>query len=326
MQKPLEPADFLDFKDILSHHNEHLELADFDLVQIKSVSEIDLSELVYDLVVEGNRNYQVSNLGIVHNGGKRSGAATVALPVWHNDILDFLDMQTEHGDMRMKAYDVFPQVVIPDIFMERDDAMGPWTTFCPFEVKQKLGIDVNAIWGDEFKAAYLQIEQAAKDGKLKVTRTFNNAREITKKFIRTQFETGLPYIAFSDTLNRANPNKHDGKIQCVNLCLTGDSVIEISIDGGASSELINLDQFVEKFEFGLYQNVSVKSKNTDNGVVGFYPVTRAFLTAKVNELIRIEDDNTGKVVTCTPDHKIWTTNRGWVEAKNLVESDSLDVI
>jgi ribonucleoside-diphosphate reductase alpha chain len=50
----------------------------------------------------------------VNQGGKRAGAGTVALPIWHNDILDFLDMQTEHGDLRTKAYDVFPQVTIPN--------------------------------------------------------------------------------------------------------------------------------------------------------------------------------------------------------------------
>lgn len=38
----------------------------------------------------------------VNQGGRRAGAGTVALPVWHNDLFDFLDMQTEHGDIRMK--------------------------------------------------------------------------------------------------------------------------------------------------------------------------------------------------------------------------------
>jgi intein/homing endonuclease len=40
-------------------------------------------------------------------------------------------------------------------------------------------------------------------------------------------------------------------------------------------------------------------------------------------MIRITDDKTGKVVECTPDHKIFTQNRGWVEAKDLTEDDEL---
>lgn len=154
----------------------------------------------------------------VNQGGKRAGAGTIALPIWHNDILDFLDMQSEHGDPRMKAYDVFPQVTIPDIFMERDKNKQPWVTFCPYEVKKKLGIDVRNLHGADFTEAYLKIEQAAMDGKLKITRKMDNARDLMKIIMRIQFETGLPYIAFTDTINEFNPNKADGSIPCVNLC------------------------------------------------------------------------------------------------------------
>jgi len=145
----------------------------------------------------------------VNQGGKRAGAGTIALPVWHNDIQDFLDMQTEHGDPRLKAYDVFPQVTIPDIFMERDKNKEPWVTFCPFEVKKKLGIDVRGLYGKDFTEAYLKIEKAAEDGRLKITRKFDNARDLMKMIMRIQFETGLPYIAFTDTINEYNPNKGD---------------------------------------------------------------------------------------------------------------------
>lgn len=157
----------------------------------------------------------------VNQGGKRAGAGTLALPIWHNDVMDFLDMQTEHGDPRMKAYDVFPQITIPDIYMERDKNKGSWVTFCPYEVKKKLGIDVRGLYGAEFTQAYLKIEQAFEDGKLKVARKIDNARDLMKIIMRTQFETGLPYIAFTDTINRYNPNKGDTDnvgITNVNLC------------------------------------------------------------------------------------------------------------
>lgn len=158
----------------------------------------------------------------VNQGGKRAGAGTIALPIWHNDILDFLDMQTEHGDPRGKAYDVFPQVCIPDIFMERDEAEGSWVTFCPFEVKNKLGIDVRGLHGADFTEAYLRIEKAAEDGTLQITRKFDSARVLMKNIMRTQFETGLPYLAFTDTINKYNPNKGDINghvgVPCVNLC------------------------------------------------------------------------------------------------------------
>lgn len=156
----------------------------------------------------------------VNQGGKRAGAGTVALPVWHNDILDFLDMQTEHGDMRLKAYDVFPQITVPDVFMKRDSENSTWVTFCPFEVKKVLGIDLRGKFGTEFEELYVKIEAAFKSGKLKVSREIK-ARELMKQIMRSQFETGLPYIAFTDTINEVNPNKNDPEgvgIPCGNLC------------------------------------------------------------------------------------------------------------
>lgn len=157
----------------------------------------------------------------VNQGGKRAGAGTVALPVWHNDILDFLDMQTEHGDMRLKAYDVFPQITVPDLFMKRDAENADWITFCPFEVKKVLGIDIKGKYGEAFNEAYSKIEAAFDAGKLKVARKLK-ARELMKQVMRIQFETGLPYIAFTDTMNELNPNKNDPEsvgIPCSNLCV-----------------------------------------------------------------------------------------------------------
>ena len=157
----------------------------------------------------------------VNQGGKRKGAGTVALPIWHNDVFDFLDMQTEHGDVRLKSYDVFPQLTVPDIFMQRDRENGKWTTFCPFEVKQKLGIDIRGLYGKQFNLVYEKIEEAYEQGKLKVAKQYQ-ARDLFKTFMRTQFETGLPYIAFTDNINDVNPNKYHKNsigIPAANLCV-----------------------------------------------------------------------------------------------------------
>lgn len=172
-----------------------------------------------------------STLVAVNQGGKRVGAGTVALPVWHADIEDFLDMQTEHGDARLKSYDVFPQVTVPDIFMERDAAQEQWCVFCPFEVKNVLGINVRGLYGKAFTDAYLKIEAAMIAGKLKVGKIIPNARDITKIIMRSQFETGLPYITFTDTMNELNPNQQDARdgfsvgMPCFNLCLESSSNI-----------------------------------------------------------------------------------------------------
>ena len=47
---------------------------------------------------------------------------------------EFLEMQTENGDQRRKAYDIFPQLVVSDEFMGRVERQEDWTLVDPYEV------------------------------------------------------------------------------------------------------------------------------------------------------------------------------------------------
>ena len=46
----------------------------------------------------------------------------------------------------------------------------------------------------------------------------------------------------------------------------------------------------------------------------------------VNGLMKITDDSTGNFIKCTPSHKIYTENRGYVMAKDLTASDILNIL
>lgn len=223
----------------------------------------------------------------VNQGGRRAGAGTVALPLWHNDILDFLDMQTEHGDIRMKAYDVFPQVVVNDLFMQRDKLQQKWTTFCPFEVKQKLGIDLRGLYGKEFEAAYLKIESAVEEGKLTVYRVIPNARDLMKQIMRSQFETGLPYVCFADTINEVNPNKGDKEaygIPCANLCVAPET--QILTDNGYIQIQSVVGENVNVWNGKEFSSVKVKKTGTNQ------------------KLVRVVT-STGQELECTEYHKFY---------------------
>jgi ribonucleoside-diphosphate reductase alpha chain len=152
----------------------------------------------------------------VNQGGRRAGAVTIGVDIWHLDVPEFLEMQTENGDQRRKAYDIFPQLVITDEFMRRVITKAEWTLVDPYEVRIKLGIELAELWGDKFEEAYELIEDSL-GTKITLYKKVN-ARELFKDVMRSQIETGMPYLAFKDTINRANPNKHDGYIPQVNLC------------------------------------------------------------------------------------------------------------
>lgn len=152
----------------------------------------------------------------VNQGGRRAGAVTVGVDIWHLDVPEFLEMQAENGDQRRKAYDVFPQLIITDEFMRRVVNKEDWTLVDPFEVSTKLGIELAQLWGKEFEKAYRLIEE--KIGTEITLYKRVNARDLFKTIMRSQVETGMPYLAFKDTINRANPNKHEGYIPGTNLC------------------------------------------------------------------------------------------------------------
>lgn len=180
----------------------------------------------------------------VNQGGRRAGAVTIGLDIWHLDVPEFLEMQAENGDRRRKAYDVFPQLVIVDEFMRRVESKAKWTLVDPYEVKQQLGIELAEQWGDGFAAAYETIE-AELGKKIKLYKQVD-ARELFKHIMRSQVETGMPYLAFKDTINRANPNKHEGYIPGVNLCCESFSNVKPGLEAHCcnlvSLNLANLDQ------------------------------------------------------------------------------------
>ncbi len=150
----------------------------------------------------------------VNQLGSRAGAITVALDIWHRDIESFLDMQTENGDQRKKSYDIFPQVVMPDLFLKRVEEDGEWTLVDPHEIRKKYNIELAELYGDEFEKFYEKIE---KDDSLELKTTIS-AKKLMKTFLKVIVETGMPYVYFKDTANRTNPNKHCGMIGNANLC------------------------------------------------------------------------------------------------------------
>ena len=161
----------------------------------------------------------------VNQMGKRAGAVTTSLDIWHLDIEDFLELQTENGDQRRKAYDIFPQVVIPDYFMKSLKKNKTWYLFDPYEVKTKLKIDLPSLIDKDFEKGYKKCIEAYLDNKLTLVKEINS-KELFKRIMKTQIETGMPYLFFKDTANRDNPNKHLGYIPSGNLCMESFSNVE----------------------------------------------------------------------------------------------------
>ena len=150
----------------------------------------------------------------VNQMGKRAGAISVTLDVFHKDIYDWLEMQTETGDIRTKAFDVFPSVSFPDEFMKRVELDASWTLFDPKEIEDVYWKRLQDHFGQSFVAFYEELEQ---DPRL-VLKTIVQAKDLYKHYLKSVVETWMPYSFYRDTVNATNPNKHAGSIYCTNLC------------------------------------------------------------------------------------------------------------
>lgn len=163
----------------------------------------------------------------VNQTGKRKGAITPAVPIYHRDIWDFLEIQEEAGDVRNKAYDISPQITIPDYFMKKYENKEDWYVFDPYELKTVLGIELDEVFGTEFEIAYDRCVKAYKDGTISNVKVFNT-KELMKKIYVQWHSTGFPTISFTDKMNRDNPNQHIGNIPCSNLCSESFGVVKPS--------------------------------------------------------------------------------------------------
>lgn len=162
---------------------------------------------------------QLNNTAVsVDQLGTRKGAIAVYLDVFHKDILAFLDLKLNNGDERMRAHDIFHGVCIPDLFMEKVEAREDWALFCPHEVRSTFGWGLEDFYDSEkgtgaFRDKY---EQCVNHPDL--PRIVVPAIDIMKRIMKSQLETGTPYMFYRDTVNRMNPNSHTGMIYSSNLC------------------------------------------------------------------------------------------------------------
>lgn len=158
----------------------------------------------------------------------RQGAIAAYLDIWHRDIEDFLELRLNTGDLNRRAHELFLGVTLPDVFMRQVEKRGDWYLFDPHEIEKVLGYKLQDFYDkekwdgrslpDREKNAFTFHYFEAVDSTELTTKKRIPAIDIMKKIMKSQLETGLPYMFYRDTVNRENPNKDKGMIYCSNLC------------------------------------------------------------------------------------------------------------
>lgn len=136
------------------------------------------------------------------------------------------------------------------------------------------------------------------------------AKEIFKLLCKNNWDYAEPGILFWDKIKNYNLLSEDKDFEYagVNPCVTGDTLIQ-TIEGK-----IKIKDLVETQPYVYCMDAE--------GKLAIKQASKVWMTRKDAHLVEV-DFNRGKLV-CTPDHKIYTRNRGWVEAKDLVKGDKLN--
>ena len=143
----------------------------------------------------------------VNQAGRRKGSIAVYLEPWHADIMDFLEIRLNQGDEEARCRDLFSAMWIPDLFMKRVETNGKWSLFCPDKAPK-----LSDVYGKEFDELYEKYESEGL-----ATKTIP-AVEVWKAIIKSQSETGTPYMLYKDACNEKSNHKHVGTIKSSNLC------------------------------------------------------------------------------------------------------------
>ena len=177
---------------------------------------------------------QLNNTAVsVDQLGTRKGAIAVYVDVWHIDTLAFLDLRLNNGDERKRSHDIYTGVALPDLFMEAVEGRKDWYLFDPHDVKQFMG------WKDDYGNPlgledYYDEKRGDGTFRKKYREAIDNpllprkkvpALQLMARIMKSQLETGTPFMFYRDEANRMNPNKRfrkDGSgitlIYSSNLC------------------------------------------------------------------------------------------------------------
>ena len=140
-----------------------------------------------------------------------------------------------------------------------------------------------------------------------------NANELMYKLAENNWNWGEPGMLFWDNINKETLLSEyikNGEFEFagVNPCLVGDTLIQTIEGAKPIKNLVGTQPYVYCMN--------------DEGKLIIKQASKVWKTRENAELVEI-DFNRGKLI-CTPDHKIFTRNRGWVKAVDLQPKDKLN--
>lgn len=133
------------------------------------------------------------------------------------------------------------------------------------------------------------------------------AREIFEMIVEGAWKNGEPGLLFKEKLNNSPYQYTNQTIDAVNPCVIGDTLVH-TVEGRI------------KIKDLVGQEIDVFCMN-EEGKIAISTARNIRKTRENSELILIH--TTREDLVCTPDHLVFTMNRGWVRADELLLTDKL---
>src|SRR5438034_873238 len=245
-----------------------------------------------------------ASAGTIKSGGKtRRAAKMVVLDVDHPDIDEFIwckaheerkarvleqagyDMSLDSPDWASIQYqNANNSVRVTDAFMEAVEADADWNL------------------------------TARTDGAVVET---VKAQALLKDMAEAAWQCADPGVQYDTTINNWHTLPNTSRINASNPCFPGDARVHTTRGLLTFQELWSLA--AEGEEVRVYTHRATAEKPGE-GVVASTPLV--VMQNGVSPIVRLRFSN-GQELRCTPNHRIWTLNRGYVEAAQLAAEDQV---
>jgi ribonucleoside-diphosphate reductase alpha chain len=145
-----------------------------------------------------------------------------------------------------------------------------------------------------------------------------DARKLLRSMAQAAWECADPGIQYDGTINDWHTCPESGRITASNPCFPADQ--RVLTDKG----LIRIGDLVRRAaneeQFAVYTNDVTSEADPQDRIMATAP-TRYMVTGR-NEILELRFSD-GARLRCTPGHRIWTVNRGWVHAEELTGDDKV---
>ncbi len=141
------------------------------------------------------------------------------------------------------------------------------------------------------------------------------ARDLLREIADAAWACGDPGMQFDTTINDWHTSPASGRINGSNPCFPGDARVHTTKGLLPIADLFERTKAGEDIEVYTHR---ATAEEPSEGVVASLPL--AVMRNGTSDIVRLRFTG-GRELRCTPNHRIWTTNRGWVEARDLSASD-----